>query len=503
MKIQEAVEHMTKMYLGWIVDSFTEDIPPKDEEEARETIIQHAEDLADSKRIRKRLFSVDLDYSQRYLQQFILESLLNEDELAATAELISQAVADYEKKIIQMAQQDDCFRYSDDRSIDILRTVLEVAVEDDRLSPREIALIDSLMNKLGLARREQYLLLAQLGYFPRAENKVHKHGDITAALKNLQKAGVVFYCNRHPDGSLFVIPEELEPGIKDAIGFELSDEAWKLLLNKLTKQQLKTILASNDVPVSGSKNELIERIMHLDTSPSETLDLFTSDELYKFLDGLQGAKVSGTKNERIDRIIDYFANLSIRDKPEKGDPRELYFEYFVELANRDRENLYANDIISKDVDIEHAFEKATRFLFEEGLDIELIDLEGNEHPDGCFSLGQKGLLMWDNKSKEDVYTFPTSHLKQFNRYIREVNDRVACFLIIVPEIHESVQTNMYELKKRSPDDTDVALISAEDLKWIANTWRDEMESKSFNPDIFNITGILDRAMLKVRLENFH
>jgi hypothetical protein len=110
--------------------------------------------------------------------------------------------------------------------------------------------------------------------------------------------------------------------------------------------------------------------------------------------------------------------------------------------------------------------------------------------------------MWDNKSKETVYDFPQSHLKQFKRYIRDSQKRVSCFLIIAPRIGDGAEDTAARLKIESGTDTDIALITAEDLQWLAEEWVSLKVERPFNPEVFNVTGILDRKALERRLALF-
>ena len=157
-------------------------------------------------------------------------------------------------------------------------------------------------------------------------------------------------------------------------------------------------------------------------------------------------------------------------------------------------------MIKKDRNMEDAFEEGTRYLFTEKLGLELIHMPGSDHPDGCFQMRPGGdLLMWDNKSKESVYSFPNSHVRQFKRYIRDSDRRVSCFLVIVPEIDAAAATVAARLKVESRTDTDVALITAEDLLWLAEEWPGRKSHKPFDPEVFNITGLLDRRTLERRM----
>jgi hypothetical protein len=53
-----------------------------------------------------------------------------------------------------------------------------------------------------------------------------------------------------------------------------------------------------------------------------------------------------------------------------------------------------------------------------------------------------------------------------------------------------------KLKIESGRDTDIALIAAEDLVWVAAQWLSRGNGHAFNLEVFNITGILDRKTLE-------
>jgi hypothetical protein len=154
--------------------------------------------------------------------------------------------------------------------------------------------------------------------------------------------------------------------------------------------------------------------------------------------------------------------------------------------------------------MESAFEEATRYIFEEKLGLKLLPMPGTNHPDGILEFGKaKELLMWDTKSKETVYEFPNDHYRQFKNYIHESVQRVSCFLVIAPEISAKCLANAFKIKGASGCDADVALISAEDLKWIAENWKDQgIKSKKFDLEVLNHTGLLDLQTIKQRMKVF-
>jgi hypothetical protein len=501
MQISEAVRHMTKQYLGRILDSFTKDIGPQEEEEARDYITRNSEELADPDNVARRLDLFELSHSERVLVYFVLETMLNAHDCALTERQLVERTRDRERELVEAAESDDALQYAEDRAVDIMRTVLETAFEDDELSRDEYRLIQKLRDKLGLTRRQQRLLEARLDAFPKADGEPHSSTAINDMLLHLQKQGVLFYCNRVEDDRSVVLPEELQPGVKRVLGIELSENARELLWQNLPTRMLKKILRAQNLPVYGTKDEMVDRIIASNIKPSEGLTELTSDNLYDTCNKLPGVTVSGTKQERIDRIVNHFDNLMIRDLPDETEEGERFYEYLVQLAERDRENLLANDVISKDRDIDNAFEEGTRYLFQHRLGLPLEDMNGNDHPDGLMLTDDGDYFMWDNKSKDGEYRFPNSHLRQFKRYIRDTIDhRVTCFLIVVPDVEDQAVQNCKKLKHETSHDTDVAIISAENLKWIAENWSDHTGADSFNLAVFDDTGILKRDDLELNMD---
>ncbi|RAL20109.1 hypothetical protein DL240_18540 [Lujinxingia litoralis] len=497
MKIEEATKFMTTQYLTRVLNSFTRDIGKLNEHESRDYIVRNAEELSKPDNVQRRLDLFDVDHHMRALIHYILEAILNSMDGRIGERELTESVQEREQRVLDEAQLSGSPQYADERSVDILRTVLQVAFDDKRISQDEYALIEKLRQTLHITRKQQRLIEASMGVFPKQDGTLHAHSDISDAVSHLQKQGVLFYCNKVDDGRSIVLPEEMHRGVKLTLGIDLSENAQNLLWSKLKNTQLKDILKAQHLPSSGSKEEMVERLMSAEIKPSEGLASLSNNDLYDICQSLPGVKVSGSKLERINRIIAYFDNLLIRDVPDDADPDVRYYEYFTELAERDRENLLANNVISKDIDIERAFEKATHFIFREKLQTEIVKLNGTEHPDGCVMMPDGGQLFWDNKSTESVYTFPNNHLRQFKRYLRDtLEPRVNCFLIIVPSVSPDAEENCLKLKFETQHNADVAVISAEDLKWLSETWKDSAKSEHFNLSIFCQTGILSRKKIE-------
>ncbi|VAW41862.1 hypothetical protein MNBD_DELTA03-1240 [hydrothermal vent metagenome] len=503
MRIEEAVECMSKINLHRILDSYTKDTLKPDEETSRKRIISDRDILQDPENIAKRMQFAGVSFDTKALAFFLMETLLSADQYQSDEQTIIASVRDYEKRIIEEASSPEAFKYKDTAAVNTYKTVLEVALEDDVISDDEKRLLARLRTYVGLSLNDHHLIQASLNKFPKAGNDIHTEKEIKNGLVDLQRRGAVFHCNQCSGGPVYMIPEEIVPGVKLVVGIELTREAYGLLLDKLTVEALRQILDANRLPTSGKKDERIQRVRSADIQPSDALEVLSNDELYELCKKLPGVNVSGSKAAKTKNIIQHFDKLRVVVCDDTADSREKLYEYYVELATRDRENLLSNKVIKKDKDMDSAFEEATRYLFENKLGLSLEPMPGSEHADGTLRFPKsKELFMWDTKSKETIYDFPNEHFNQFRRYIHNSTERVNCFMVIAPEISDKAEENAYRLKTQSGTDTDLSLISADDLKWVAENWRSYATNGNFTLDVFNFTGILDRGSLKKRMKIF-
>lgn len=512
MKIEETVEYMSKMYLERIIKSFTQDYPTnKDEEEYREILKKNVETLSTTQKIQKRLDQYISDkrkdpYANKLLYSFILRSILSKPNFSSTREEISKTVINKEQEIVELSNRSESFRHIDQTSLEVFLAILETALEDEIISNDELSLIARLRKKLSISEKDQYLIQAKLGLFPTQSNRLHTTPQISKGIDDLQKCGIIFHCNKYEGqiDKIYVIPDEIVSGVKSVLGIELIEDKYKLLLERLQNKQLKNILDSRNLYVSGVKEELIERIMHSGIKPSESLDCLTSSELSEVCSGIPSLTVGGVKEEKIERLINYFSKLIIKEFKEE-DTGQKYYEYLEELAKRDIDNLLGNGIVKDHDFIDKAFEEGTKYLFEKELNIPTLKFSGNEHADGGVKFEKDdSVLLWDNKSRKngENYKFPDAHLRQFKRYIRNEREgqrRVNSFLVITAAIDPIAEKNAVKLKAQSGVDTDVALITAENLKLVAQNWKQYTNKEQFNLQVFNTTGILDWETLRDRM----
>lgn len=515
MKIEETVEYMSKMYLERIIKSFTQDYPSnRNEEEYREIVKSNSDNLSKKESIKERLEGFiernNKDpYANKLLYSFIIRSILSKPNFHSPEEEIRSSVIKKENEIIELANSSDSFRHIEQGTLNTFSVVLKTALEDEVISNDELNLIIRLRKNLSITEKDQYLIQAKLGLFPSNNKDVHTGKEISDGINDLQKCGIIFYCNKYDEGGerVCVIPDEIVPGIKSVLGIELIESKYELLLGQFQKKQLKDILRDANLYIYGTKNELIERIMHADIKPSEALENLTSNELSEICSKIPSLIVSGRKDEKIERLINYYSNLVIKEFEEENIGQK-YYEYLEELAKRDIDSLLGNNIVKDHDYIDNAFEAGTTYLFEKKLNIQTIELVGTEHADGGVKFeGDDLILLWDNKSKKNAepYKFPNNHFKQFNRYIRnerENGKRVNTFLIITADVDPLAERNAVKLKAKSGVDTDVAIITAENLKLVAENWRKYSSDEIFNLHVFNSTGILDWETLRDRLDLF-
>ncbi len=491
---------MSKLYLSRLVDSFLKDVPKDDENKMRDIILKNKEEFDNFMRIKSKLNFTESDRDIRLLNNIILHILLDENGYICEENTLVNEVKQNEREIIEESQKEEVLKYSDPKSLHIYEKVLEAAWGwQDYISPHEQNILDVLKAELAITLYEHRVLESKMGYFPQQGNKIHGNKVINEALKDLQYRGLIV---RIKDNNqyFYVIPEGIAETMREILGIELRNEVYQLLLKKLNKEQLSRILRSNKLPVSGKKEELYDRIITAQIKPSVALNVLTSEELSDFLRNLDDVNTSGTKEDKIANILDFYNNL-ITYSIEGSDPREVCYNYINELAHRNYEQLRGNNIIEKDLDVEHFFEEATCYLFEVLLGHAPTKMKGKDNPDGRLIFNENEVILWDNKSCENEYILPDSHFNQFLRYIQEEEKRVTLFLIIAPSFSSGCTIKAQKLKAKSERDTDVGLITAEEIKFVAENWKKYCKHEPvFNLQVFNYTGRLTKEILIQRME---
>lgn len=512
MKYQTCVSLLNNVNdLKRIASAHVEDCRRLDASELKASLLKTEGQYTSCENVEKQLNKLKLHENPvvRIIVPIILQGyLLDEDEFTSPCKATEEAVLKYEQAIIDESNNFDEKSMSKDFSL--LRFVLNAAWEhEDSISVDEKNLIDKIRKHLNITIREQNMLEAKAGRFPTPGNVLHTRSEIDLARKTLQSAGLLFCVKNSDNVPCDIIPEEIAESLRKYYGIEIRNYGYKQLIQYVTKITKKQYLidiinkfndnpntATVDVPM-GATIPFLQDLILKTIKPSNLVGGFSPKDglgiadLQKWCANL-GENVTGAKAALITRILNHYDKVR-KIEVSTEDEREKYYKVFHELACRDLAFLRENKIIVKDLECEHAFEKATNYLFETMLKNKPLLLTGSDHPDGKLSFNDRYIL-WDNKSKETPVNLQ-DHVSQFDKYIKSSDKPVAVFMVIAPSFTEN---SMKECVKYSlSSDTQILLITADELKEIAEQWHKSHPEESFNLGFFKQNGRFDKSRVLI------
>ena len=479
--------------------------------EIKDFLVKTAKQYTSYDNISARLDELKLDSNRsiRIIAPIMLRDyLLDQDDFISTCKDTDSAILNYEKTIIDESNNFDISKISKDLAL--FKHMLDTAwAHNNDISVDEKNLLESLRKYLSISIREQHILEAKSGRFPNFENALHSFDDIDAARRLLQSKGLIVSV-KNSDGIMCdMIPDDIAKEIRKYYNIEIRSYGYEKLTDYIIKKTKKQYLidivtkaskhyskANIEISNNPTVNEL-KTVILKSVQPSNLLGGFSIYEglnveaLGDWCRDL-GLNVSGTKKVLIDRILEYYDNVR-RIELKTEDTREKLVSVFIELANRDLKFLRANEIIEKDLHCEHLFEDATNYIFEKMLLNKPLTLTGSDHPDGKLSYKDK-YIMWDNKSKESAVNLK-DHIQQIDRYIKTSDKEVVVFMVIAPDFtSQSVQECVdYSLN----NDTQILLITAEELKTVAELWLKKHGGEIFNLGYFKQNGRFDIKLLNL------
>ena len=195
---------------------------------------------------------------------------------------------------------------------DLYLPVLATAYDDDDLlNKKEARLLEALRRALGLHIREHYLLS-----YHTSVRTSWDPGEGTSAYERardaLLKVGLVQTWD-----DMYGVDPQTAALIRRAMDLELVPSAFRRLLERFTVTQLRTALDTIGLPLSGAKEERIERLLDARVGPTLTLGCLHSDDI-KGLCRDAGLQVSSPKAELIASIVAHFDAGD--DLPEEVEP---------------------------------------------------------------------------------------------------------------------------------------------------------------------------------------
>ncbi|MEE1224715.1 MAG: SAP domain-containing protein [Clostridia bacterium] len=480
-------------------------------DEIKEFLKKTAKQYTAFENVSNRLDEIKLDSNRavRIIAPILLRDyLLNQDDFISPTKDTDSAVLNYEKSIVDESNNFDESKISKDFAL--FKHMLDAAwAYNDDISVDEKNLLETLRKYLSISTKEFHMLEAKSGRFPTPENVLHTYDDIEDTRKVLQAKGLTVAI-KNSDGVICdMIPDDIAQCIRRYYNIEIRAYGYEKLVDYVIKKTKKQYLIdivnkasqylskakieiSNNPTVNELKDIILKSIQPSNLiggfSPRDGLDV----TMLSAWCGDIGLNVSGNKVALIDRILEYYDSMR-RIEIKTEDEREKLIAFYNQLANRDLKNLRANNIIEKDLQCEHLFEDATNYLFEKMLLNKPLTLTGSEHPDGKLSFKDK-YIMWDNKSKETAVNLK-DHIQQFERYIKTSDKDVTVFMVIAPKFTpQSVQECVdFSLN----NDTQILLITAEELKTVAETWLKKHPGEIFNLGYFKQNGRFDIRLLNL------
>lgn len=439
---------------------------------------------------------------------FLKSYLLDCDEYSSPCKETEEFIVNYEQGVIDNSNNFDYKKLS--RDFTLFKFILDKAWEhENSISVDEKNLIEEVRKYLNITLDEQNMLEAKSNRYPTKGNVLHTRSEIEIVRKTLQAAGLIFYIKDSDNVGCDIIPDEIAACLRSIYGIELKSYGYEQLIAAVTKLGKKAYLvdiikkynenrdtAKIELPINPTIPQLQE-IITKTIRPTQLLGGFAARDgldttVLSGLCGDLGLNVSGVKKVLIDRLIKYYDSLHKIEKS-SDDEREKYYNYYHELAFRKLDFLRKNNLIQKDLECEHKFEEATDYLFEVLLKNKPLLLTGTEHPDGKLSYNDKYIL-WDNKSKETDVNLK-DHLAQFDRYIKSSDRPVSVFIVIGPSFTEN---SIKECVKYSLTcDTQILLITADELKEVAEKWHKEHGDEIFNLGFFKQNGRFNKELLQI------
>ena len=278
----------------------------------------------------------------------ILNLLLSAPGNALPTEGLRQAVQDETERMIVLASRSPVFPKPKNYAL-YLKMLAAAWESDEEINPSEANMLRVLREELGISLMEHLIIEhhPDLHRFWRNEQAYENERN------HLRRAGMLFSVEgRH------TLAEDTVVLIRRAWGMELSSEQYGRLLDVLSNEDLRRILESEGLNVSGTAREKKERVFENYVSPRAAMEAVHIDGLREATRTL-GCRPYGAKEEVIENLLDWLdtdEDLKAQaaaaaaaaaeaaqqpDQPPAPEPRLLSKDAFTDLLRRlTNESLY-------------------------------------------------------------------------------------------------------------------------------------------------------------------
>ncbi len=206
------------------------------------------------------------------------------------------------------------------------RALYEARRNDLDVNTSEAALLALLRREEGIAQVEHFLI----EHHEDLREFWQKEDCFAHEEKALRSAGLLFYIEEK-----VLIPEEVAPAVWQTLGIDMPTESARRLLAYLSNNEIAGALEAAGCRTSGSKETRIERAIIERVQPRfalRSVGLSTLKDICRSTD----ASVSGSKDELVERIVGHFAegrDQRAEEPPEapRREPRRLNQSQFETL----------------------------------------------------------------------------------------------------------------------------------------------------------------------------
>ncbi|MEX2235949.1 MAG: hypothetical protein WEB00_00235 [Dehalococcoidia bacterium] len=502
MKIEDILPQLTVLPLRRFADAWDVPTMKSDKRDVFEQAILSEIDRIDNEvAVAQRLQTMEreLDYVRYGNAAGLLRLVVDLPGYVAAgeSELIAHLI-ERDSSFLDYANAKGSTNHLDPRAVDIYQSILEVAWEN-KVSFEEYQLIKRLQKKLGINRRDHQVIEQRA--VGRSSLSPQEAGE---ALRNLSYHG--FVCQfRHRGQMQVIVPEEIALQLRAILGISLQSGAYRNLAAKLPISVIRKALEENGQPAVGLKKDyFVDRLIDGEVSPSTLLEGLEADALDALFASFPEQTVPKLRSVKIRHLISHFDRYaSTAPAAVAEDPDRTYFTYLVELGARQYEVLHSANVIQRDQNVDRFFERGVRYVFRTIFGHPGLEFSGSAHADGGVAPKHRRMVLWDCKSAVSPYALTEARCAQFVHYIaKEQPNVVNPFLVFSGAFTEDSASRAVMLKASCPPGSEIGLMSAADLKWLAEKWTRDYPGKILPLDVLAHSGFLNREVLEFRLKAF-
>lgn len=242
----------------------------------------------------------------------MLNLLLHAPDYKLPAEGFRESVVSMIKELTNITEQFKSL--SGEKNYLLYCKILKRAWENDgSIDKNESGILELIRSELGIWLREHFVL----AHHPEILSIWDIEQEYFVARNAMLATGIILTQDDH-----YMLAEEVALQVKRSLGMEIDDNSYKRLLNGLNKEDLSSILNNFRLPISGSKDDLISRLINAMIPPFDLLNVFHIEALREIC-RQNGITVSGIKSTVISNIVTHFDSGNDLDAGKKEEPEIL------------------------------------------------------------------------------------------------------------------------------------------------------------------------------------